>query len=84
MLPTDLTVAAVVPRDGRFLGTSAVPVRAIVGMVSAQGRWVALLRLGRGNVARIQTMNISEPMILPPRISGPSHPPSRYSSPRKR
>jgi hypothetical protein len=44
-------------RDGRFLGASTVPGRAIVGTVSAQGRWVALLRLGRGNVARIAILD---------------------------
>jgi hypothetical protein len=44
-------------RDGRFLGASTVPGRAIVGTVSAQGRWVALFRLGRGNVARIELLD---------------------------
>jgi hypothetical protein len=44
-------------RDGRFLGASAVPGRAIVGAVSAQGRWVALFRLGHGNVSRIAILD---------------------------
>jgi hypothetical protein len=44
-------------RDGRFLGASTVPGRAMVGTVSAQGRWIALLRLGRGNVARIAILD---------------------------
>jgi hypothetical protein len=44
-------------RDGRFLGASAVPGRAVVGAVSAQGRWVALYRLGRGQIARLAILD---------------------------
>ena len=44
-------------RDGRFLGASSVTGRATVGAVSADGRWAALYRLGRGNVSRIALLD---------------------------
>jgi hypothetical protein len=51
------TVGRYDTRDGRFLGASAVPGRAIVGTVSFDGRWAVLYRLGRGNVSRIALLD---------------------------